>query len=195
MYRATEGLLKLLNFRRHVGSAAYPIGGAATFENPDCVIGLRAFCVPRSAEWFVTPNALHPCLGREHVPRCLPCRLCRRSDQANARTVNNQTGNEIKVADASSQKNKGQKNSALEMLMSFHGTPSPSDDSNSNFQELYEPYLKSPIGSNNDRKCQKRSRFQKLPRIRDHRFSQPGHSRRTACPLFINGSWSSARMI
>src|ERR1700722_1588900 len=119
-----KGLLKLLNFRRHVGSAAYPIGGAATFENPDCVIGLRAFCVPRSAEWFVTRNALHPCLCREHVPRHLPCRLCRRSDQANARTVNNQKGNEIEVADASSQKNKGQKNSALEMLMSFHGTPS-----------------------------------------------------------------------
>jgi len=96
-----KGLLKLLNFRRHVGSAAYPIGGVATFENPDCVIGLRALCVPHCAEWFVTRNALHPYLCREHVPRRLPCRLCRRSDQATARTVNNQKGNDIEVADAS----------------------------------------------------------------------------------------------
>src|ERR1700680_2871604 len=73
-------LLKLLNFRRHVGSAAYPVGGVAAFENPDFVIGLRAFCVPHCAERFGARNALRPYLGCEHVLGRFPCGLHRRSD-------------------------------------------------------------------------------------------------------------------
>ena len=33
-----KALSKLLDFRCHVGRAAYPINRVATFENPDCVI-------------------------------------------------------------------------------------------------------------------------------------------------------------
>ena len=129
-----QALSKSFHLCRHVGKAAYPIGRVATFENPNCVIRLRALRVPHSADWFVTGNALHAYLCREHVPRRFPCGLCRRSDQATARTVNNQNGNDREEAYARSPKNRGQQSKALEMLTGFHGTSPPSDDSNKAFR-------------------------------------------------------------
>jgi hypothetical protein len=93
-----EALPNSFYFRRHVRKAAYSVGCVATLENPDFVIRLRTLHVPHGTERFVTGNALHAYLCREHVPWRFPCGLGRSSENANHRTVKNQNGNDRQVA-------------------------------------------------------------------------------------------------